>query len=508
MRTARPLTVALPSAGPVALCRLHRPLLVAALAAMFLAPAWSAAHVLPLAASELVAKADSVVVAFVETATSRRQGKLIVTDHHLRVEELLAGESTDRLSLTLPGGTLEGETHSLSIAEPLVPGERYLLFLAAGGGHGGVAPVLVGGGQGALREGRGFAAAVDDLRAFLGGEPRELRALATAFAEAPEPVATAAVVRNPAVPPIVFRPLPASSRFSPHDRQQMAYWNLYQPDLFRVAAPTGTWSWSNGASEIAFVDDARLHAEWGQPWPSGGYVISFTRFVNGHIVESDIGLNPARPWTLDEGAATGGGGPISFRRVILSQLGRAWGMAPSFDFGPRTRESVADLGPRHQLPLLFAEDTEALRATFGGVAIRDGLVSAYGVAPGPGAPFLVPTVPVPATVRAGGAFALPRPLKIENVGTAPLVDPLVEVLLVPRRFSLQGAVLLARLQLRTAIEPGALFHFAPAGNVRVPRKVRPGVYHLAFRLRVDGDEYAGNDVAWSDHDVRLTVKRR
>jgi hypothetical protein len=491
---------------------LGRPLLAVALAlaAAVLAAGPSPAHVLPLTAPELVATAEEIVVAVVETASTRRRGKLIVTDHQLRIEERLAGETADRLTLTLPGGTLDGETHATCLAAPLVPGERYLLFLAADRGVEGRSLALVGGGQGALREESGFGAAVDDVRAFLALEPRELRGLTAALDKGLEPVSAAYVVRWPAVPPIVVEPLPDSSPFSPHDRQQMAYWNLYQPDLFRVSGPTGTWSWGNGVFEIGgFADDSRLLAEYGRPWPPGGYAISLTRVVDGHIVESDIALNPAYQWTLDEVAATVPNGPYSFRRSILSHLGHAWGLSFSFDLAPRAKESVVGLAAQpHRLPLLFSDDSEAVRTTFGGVAILDGLISAYRVEPAPAAPFIVPTLPVPAAVRAGGTFRLPRAIKIENVGTAPLVNPQVEVLLAPGRFSLQGAVLVKRLKVRGAIEPGALFHFAPPGRFRVPAGVAPGPYYLAFRLRAAGDEHPGNDVAWSPYDVRLTVKRR
>ena len=109
-------------------------------------------------------------------------------------------------------------------------------------------------------------------------------------------------------------------------------------------------------------------------------------------------------------------------------------------------------------------------------------------------------------MKRGGKTVLATPIKIENTGTEDLVDPEVEVYLVPQRFSLDGAVLLKRFRVRASIPRGTLHHVVP-GPVKIPRTVRAGVYYLAFRLRLTGDEYPGNDVAWSPYSVSLTVKK-
>jgi len=472
-----------------------------------LVPRLAPAQFLPLTGPELVAASEHIVVAVVDGASSRWSGKLIVTDYELRVEDRLAGEGPGRMTLTQPGGTVGDETHRTSLTVPLEVGERYLLFVDDPAGEDSSAMAITGGWQGAVRESAGFAELVDEVHAFLAGEHRDLAGIAASAKAGLQPVTKAAFeIRDPAVPPIAFNPLPDSSPFAGYDQQLMAYWNVYQPDLFRPS-PSGAWHWGNGVFDMAgFPDDARLQAEFGRTWPNGGYAYTFTRVRDGHTVEMDIALNPAYPWTLDEAEATSPDFPFSFRHVVLGALGRAWGLNISFDFEAPRGESAVGIAPQaYRLATLFSDDTEAVRATFGDAPLLDGLISAYGVAPAPLYPVFLPSKPIPSSVRRGGKLLL-TPIKVENTGTEALVDPEVEIYLVPRRFSLEGAVLLKRIRVRANIPRGVLHHVVP-GTVKIPRTVPPGVYYLAFRLRLAGDEYAGNDVAWSPHDVSLTVKK-
>ncbi len=484
--------------------------IVLALGLASFSPRPAAADFLPLTGPQLVTGSERIVVAVVDRASSRWDGKLIVTDYELHVEDRLAGEAPSRLTLSLPGGTVGAETHHTSWSVPLQVGERYLLFVDDPDGGGSIATSITGGWQGAVRESAGFAELVDDVRAFIAGEPRDLAAIRAAASAGAKSVAPGFEINDPAVPPIVFNPLPDSSPFAPHDQQQMAYWNVYQPGLFRAAPSTGAWSWRNGVFDIAgFPDDARLQAEFGRPWPPGA--ISFTVFSirDGHTIEADIALSPAHSWTLDEAEATGPGLTLSFRHVILGILGRVWGLHASIlSLDVPRGESAVLIGPQfYRLATLFSIDTEAVRTTFGDAPLLDGLISAYGIQPSPMFPSFLPSRPVPSSVKRGGKFSLATPIKIENTGTEDLVDPQVEVYLAPRRFSLEGAVLVKRFRVPANVRMGALHHVAP-GTVKVPRTMAPGVYYLAFRLRLAGDEYAGNDVAWSPHNVALTVRAK
>jgi hypothetical protein len=101
-----------------------------------------------------------------------------------------------------------------------------------------------------------------------------------------------------------------------------------------------------------------------------------------------------------------------------------------------------------------------------------------------------------------------NPVKIENTGTETLSNPQVEIYLVPRRFSMDGAILLKRVRFRGAIPSGAIKNASVAQQIGIPASVPPGTYWLAFRLRAAGDQVRPNDFAWSDAGVTLTVKAR
>ena len=461
------------------------PLVVALLAA---APLH--AHFAPLTPAELVERSGRIVVATVEEQSSRREGSSIYTDTLLRVEDRLRGAAPDRLTISQLGGSIGDETQGTCLSVPLEPGERYLLFLS-----GRDRPSITGGPQGAVRDRSEFSGIVEEVRAYLNGESPSLRAIAAAAAEEEglSSIHDRFVLKEElAVPPIVFTPLPEDSPFSPHDQRQMAYWNVYHPDLFRVGPATGLWSSGNGVFEIGFPD--RLGD---RDWPTGGVSAIVWRTQDGHTVEADIGLNPAVSWTLDEEEATRPNEAHSFRETILSHLGQAWGMRSSVF--PSQDSVVALKAKEYRLATLFADDTAAVRAAFGGTPVRDGLISShYGY---------FPSRPSVSAVRRGGSFLLQSPIKIENPGTENLVNPQVEVYLVPRRFSMEKAALVGRVRVRGTILSGGVQRVV-IGRVVVPRTVRPGVYHLAFRLVVAGDKLAANDIAWSNHNVTLTVKNR
>ena len=469
---------------------------------------------LPAAHEQLVERSQAIAVAVVEEAYGRwnRQHTFIFTDAVLRIEESLRGEPPARIALSLPGGTIGGETHRISLSALLEPGERYLLFLRD------LAPpalaATAGGRQGVIREtdAARFAGVVEAVRSLVmaveeGVEPPQLAADPGLLA----PVWDELAVRDPAIPPIAINVLPPDSPFSPHDQHQMAYWNAYAPDLFQVMPDaTGSWAYGNGTFDIGFPDDAQVMEVLDGPWEEGYISFVASRAQNGHTIEADLALNPNLPWTLDQEEATRPAGPHSFRHTVLGYLGKAWGLeTPFLDLvGDVDRESVlAPSYPQYKLATLFRDDTEAVRRTFSGPPIRDGLISSYSVRPGFLIPDILPAAPTPSSVRRGGRFDLLQPIKIENTGTVELVKPTVEVYLVPRRFSMEKAVLVKRLQLPGSVAPGALQEVAP-GQIRLPRQVQPGVYYLAFRLADPRDGYQGNNIAWSDFNVTLTVRRR
>ncbi len=484
-----------------------RRILTALAALAGLIPASVAAHVLPLTARQQVEASDHVVVAVVESASARWSGRLIVTDYGLRIEEQLRGETQEGIAITLPGGTIGNETHETCLALPLAVGERYLLFLGdlGRGDRPGLSP-LVGGPLGAVRDGAGFAAAVRSVRGFLEGDGSgDLEALVAAEQEGIRQTQDEFTLGTLAVPPVVMSPLPGSSEFSPYDQEQMDYWNVYQPDLFRVGSPANDWHFGNGVSEVAgFPSDAKMQAEAGQPWM--GTTVSFTlsRIVDGRLVETDIALNPAVRWTLDEAAATRPDGPLSFRKALLGNLGIAWGLRRSFSLSDR-ESAVTASANRDHAATLFSDDAAALRAAFGGTQIRDGLISGYSILPAPLRPRHVAIRLTPGSVKAGARFKVVNPIKIENVGTETIANPKIDIYLVPERFSLDGAVLLKSLKVGGSLASRGVRNVT-VGSLTAPKTLPPGVYFLAFRLRAAGDEYPGNDTAWSPYNVFLDVK--
>src|SRR5215207_4433744 len=146
----------------------------------------ASASVLPLKDRQMAAGSPHVLVAVVEEARNRWNGPgtLIVTDYDLRIEDRLKGDAPARVILTVPGGTVGGETHATSATILLETGARYLLFL--GDLERPTFAPVTGGWQGVFREAggaagqKGFSAAV-----------RTARAVIAAVAERPEPADTA-----------------------------------------------------------------------------------------------------------------------------------------------------------------------------------------------------------------------------------------------------------------------------------------------------------------------------
>ena len=89
------------------------------------------AHVERMGMPELAAASAHVVIAVVEGREVRwnPQRTLIETDYTLRVEDRLRGASPDRISLSIPGGTLGRISDDTCLTVHLEPGARYLLFL-------------------------------------------------------------------------------------------------------------------------------------------------------------------------------------------------------------------------------------------------------------------------------------------------------------------------------------------------------------------------------------------
>jgi hypothetical protein len=206
---------------------------------------------------------------------------------------------------------------------------------------------------------------------------------------------------------------------------------------------------------------------------------------------------------------------LPFRDHLLGELASAWGdqgpfdplilfTSPDPDLPEVSRDSVKNSrGQAFQQAVLFGEDADAVRSTYPGTAVRDGLISSYVVIPFVLSPLYFEARPSAATVRRGGHFLL-SPVKIENPGTVTLVNPAVEVYLVPQRLSLAGAILLKRTTFRLELAAGAAQDLN-LGTITLPRKAAPGTYYFAFVLRDPKDAHQDNNTAWGF--ARLTVTK-
>jgi hypothetical protein len=319
-----------------------------------------------------------------------------------------------------------------------------------------------------------------------------------------------------AKPPIIVNPLPPDSAFAPWDQQAMAYWNRYAGDLYRVTAtPTSTWAFGNGISDIAgFPDTLTMLQQFGNGWYEIGsavLAVTFTHKQNGVLLEADVAFNPSWTWTTDELAGMGHNHLYPFQEVALHELGHVWGLKHAWQYQQVWWDSVMNYKSKlYYEEELFADDTAAVRAAFPpGVALRDGLISSYTTyyddfEQGPEYTSVHPSV---STVRTGGSFGLTSNIKLENTGTVKLVNPVIEVYLTPAQLSFTHAVLIKRVQVRGTVPVGATQQ-VNVGPLRVPTSAKAGTYFLGFFLRDAKDAYQGNNGAWSDDNVTLTVTKR
>jgi hypothetical protein len=492
-----------------------------------LTPSALGAHVAQLSGRELASSSPNVVVAVVEDREVRWNSPhtLLMTDYTLRVEERLRGEAPERFTLTMPGGTLGDITDEICTTVELEPGVRYLLFL--GDLDLPSLSAIVGARQGIFRDKPGFGEIVAAARTLVERTPLAVRPALQEDASLPaktwvppspnglSSVRAPYVYLQPAQRPIVVDPLPPGTRFSPADQHQLAYWNVYAGDLFRVSTnPSETWAFGNDVFDIAgFPNDEQMMQQFKVTWEDIGsnvLGVALVRRRNGAVVEADVALNPSVAWTLDAVEATTRGGAYSFREVITHEIGHMWGLRHPFETQEAWWDSVMQYKSKiFYLGTIYADDAMAVRSAFPpGVAIRDGLVSSYVTSwEHDDALFATydPAGPRSSNAKAGGIFSLNGPIKIENVGTMPLANPKVEVYLVPKRFSFEGAVLIKTVRVQGILKPGATRQ-VNVGKITIPAKVPPGTYWLGYYLRDPRDRYPANNGAWSNADVTLTVK--
>jgi hypothetical protein len=537
------------------------------------------AHSIPMTDRQMVHESEHIVIAVVESASVRwnPQHTLIFTDYTLRIEDRLKGEAPERVTLSVPGGTLDGETQGTCLSTPLAESGRYLLFLGdfsrptlspVTGAEQGAFQEIVGadgkryagaGGATSPLEVQGrpveFQALVAGVRALVeqvrlhpepsddpvkgmkGASPLPAKAYDPSGAvekgrslvnPAQEPATVAPppwtdrveagalvgpvlenrgdaiaedyVVLNRPPAPITFNNFPAGFPFAPYDQYQMAYWNTYAKNLFRVYThPTGTWSFGNGVFDLAgFPGNDVMLSQFGAGWGSTTLGITYYRVQSGKIIEADIALNPAYAWTVDDRVATQPTGAFSFKHVMLHEVGHSWGLQHPWETQNVWWDSVMNYSARQfNLARLWADDTTAARKAFPGISIRDGAISAYTTQDSLSSnnAAYVPSYPSSTVLTPGGTITIVNPIKLENSGTATLSNPTIEVYLTPQLYSFTGAILLKSIRYKATVKTNQIVRLT-VGTLPVPRSFPPGNYYIAYFYRDAKDAYQANNSAW------------
>ncbi len=515
-----------------------------------------------------LAAAPRIVVAEVVAAQSRwnAQGTLIVTDYTLRRVETLRGNFDERFVLTQGGGTVGEETHQLSDLPVLRTGARYLLILNAQDNvvfssvrYGAAGAIEIDPSTAQLRGGGDLAdfrarvqntAVVDD--AALRPAPRGVTYPASVYRRDEAPAAPAAykpldaapaalppaplrsdgasiqieglseplspfvpnyVVQRAPAPTILFNPLPLAWVWSPADQNMMAEWNRYG-DIFRVSAPTGTWAWNNNRYDLAgFPSDADMIAQFGAPWGPTTLGITYARWIGtGNILESDVALNPAFPWTLDDALGTNATTPDwSFRQTMLHELGHAWGLQHPWETQNVFWPSTMNYGPKWARdPNLHADDTAGIRSVYPGIALHDGSLSMYRTIDdaASGNPTYVAVVPSAASFTHGQNLTFTGAALLQNLGTTNLVDPVIDVYLSGTRLAYTDVAYAGRSTYTATVPPypNALQQ-VNLGSYPIAATVPTGSYFPVIFLAGAGgsDAAPSNNSAWGAQDQPVVI---
>lgn len=526
----------------------------------------AASQLAPRSADELAA-APRIVVADLESAQSRwnPQHTLIVTDYAFRRVEALRGVFDAAFVLTQGGGTVGDETHRLSDLPVFRVGARYLLILNADDNpvfssvrYGAAGALEINRADNRILDGESLdefrarvqrTGVIDDaaLRPAAHGKhypasvwrpeekiaagPSQRPAAAGDFAMPPEslpqhasappgdiepasPFVPHYLVQRWPAPTITFNQLPLTWAWSPYDQHQMAHWNQYG-DIFRVfQTPTGTWAWTNNRYDLAgFPSDADMQNQFGAAWGATTLAICYSRwFGNGPIVESDVALNPAYDWTLDDAFGTeDASSPWSFRQSLLHELGHSWGLQHPWETQNVFWPSTMNYGPKWARdPALHSDDTAAIRSVYPGLTQHDGSLAMYRTTDSSSSNHASysPSFTTFASYTHGQSIGFTGAVTLQNLGTTNLVNPGVDVYLSGSRMRYDASVYLGRSNYTTTVAPfPSSLALLNLGSYFVGSSVPTGRYFPVIYLAASGgtDAYTGNNSAWGVYELPVTI---
>ncbi|HEU4663803.1 MAG TPA: hypothetical protein VFS55_07220 [Dokdonella sp.] len=319
-------------------------------------------------------------------------------------------------------------------------------------------------------------------------------------------------------PPAIINAFPHDWEWHPSEENQLAYWNQYAGEIFRVyTTPTGTWAWGDDVFDLAgFPSDADMVAQFGEGWGPTSLGITYSRWGADNVtIEADTALNPARCWTLDDRYATsdvaGSDDCWSFRRTMVHEVGHTWGLRHPWETQAVSWDAVLNYAPHaYRFPQLFLDDTSAARAAFGGgLPIHDAALALYttslDTAAGAQSASYDATQGASIALHHGEDLAarISNQFKIENTGTDDIVAPRVDFYLTQDRMSWAGTTPFLASGSYVNIPAGWVYtYWLPA--MPIPYSTPTGRYWLAGYLP-DADAIGANDSAWGRETITVEV---
>jgi len=299
----------------------------------------------------------------------------------------------------------------------------------------------------------------------------------------------------------------------PEDEYQLADWNFYGGNVFLVYTnPTNDWSYGNDVFDLAgWPDDATMIAQFGEAWCCGYSGITYKRwFGDGPVIEADTALNPAYCWTLDDRYATNGSGDCEdFRQTMRHEVGHSWGLKHPWEFQDVWWDSIMNYSPgNYRFPHLLADDTNAVRAAFGGVALHDALLSLYSTGDDVNswnAAYTSTQIYDLPTMRHGTDLSawITNSFKIENLGTDDIVTPTVQFWLSQQRMDWSaGSTYLGSAVYATVPVFTTWYNWLP--YLPIPSTTPTGNYWFSAYIP-DADANMGNNSAWADEWTKIHV---
>jgi|GEM_PF-1349575 len=315
-------------------------------------------------------------------------------------------------------------------------------------------------------------------------------------------------------PPVTINAFPHDWTWHPFEENQLAYWNQYGGDVFRVyQTPTGNWAWGNGVFDLAgFPSNDDMVAQFGEGWGAGALGITYSRWDSNNVtIEADTALNPAQCWTLDDRYGTDDTGACwSFRRTMLHEVGHTWGLRHPWETQAVSWDTVLNYTPHeYRFPTLFLDDTAATRDAFGGLSIHDAAISLYTTAldtsAGAQSALYTPTQTNNVSIHHGDDLAayMPNQFKIENTGTDDIVSPEIDFYLTQNRMSWSDTTPFIASAIGTTVPATWVYNYS-LPSLPISSSIPTGDYWLAAYLPAT-DAVAANNSAWANQATRVHV---